>query len=71
MPIYVYKCGACGRVAEQLMLRRDEDPEPCECGSADLEKQPTTASPRFKGGGWGGNVDLPGGAANMRVVQGD
>lgn len=71
MPIYVYECGACGTVAEQLLLKRDKDPDPCECGSKDLRKLPTTASARFKGGGWGGNVDVAGGAMNVRVVQGE
>lgn len=71
MPIYVYECGSCGLVAEQLLLKRDEDPDPCKCGSANLTKRPTAASPRFKGSGWGDNVDIMGGAANMRVVQGD
>lgn len=71
MPIYVYECEACGQVAEQLILKRHESPDPCACGSKQLRKMPTTASPRFVGGGWGGNEDIAGGAANVRVVQGD
>jgi putative FmdB family regulatory protein len=71
VPIYVYECGSCGLVAEQLLLKRDAGPEPCKCGSTDLAKQVTSASPRFKGGGWGDNVDIMGGNANMRVVQGE
>lgn len=71
MPIYVYECGACGITAEQLLLKRTADPDPCECGSTDLTKRPTIASPRFKGSGWGDAVDIMGGAANMRVVQGE
>lgn len=71
MPIYVYECEQCGRVAEQLMLRRDDDPDPCTCGSTRLAKRMTTANARFVGGGWGGNQEIAGGAATMRVVQGD
>lgn len=71
MPIYVYECGSCGLVAEQLLLKPDDDPDPCDCGSTDLAKQMTSASARFKGGGWGDNVDIMGGAANMRLVQGE
>ena len=71
MPIYVYECAACGAVDEQLILKRDAAPDPCECGSSDLRKLPTTASTRFVGGGWGGNEEIAGGAATMRVVQGD
>lgn len=71
MPIYVYECGSCGCVAEQLLLKLDDDPDACECGSTDLTKRPTTANARFKGGGWGDNVDVMGGNANMRVIQGE
>lgn len=70
MPIYVYECQSCKAVAEQLILKH-EDPDPCSCGSTELVKQPTTASPRFVGPGWGGTVEIANGAANMRVVQGD
>lgn len=70
MPIYVYECQACKAVAEQLLLRRDASPDPCTCGSTQLVKLPTTASARFVGSGWGGNQDVAGGAATMRVVQG-
>jgi putative FmdB family regulatory protein len=71
MPIYVYECRGCGRVAEQLLLRRDEAPDPCSCGAQDLHKLPTTASPRFVGSGWGGNQEIAGGAATIRTVQGE
>lgn len=71
MPIYVYECRACGCVSEQLILKRDESPDPCDCGSQDLHKLPTTASPRFVGSGWGGNQEIAGGAFNARVVQGE
>jgi putative FmdB family regulatory protein len=71
MPIYVYKCGSCGLLAEQLLLKLDDTPEPCKCGSTDLAKQMTHASARFKGSGWGGNQEIAGGAATMRVVQGE
>lgn len=69
MPIYVYECRACKLVSEQLLLKRDEAPEPCSCGSTELTKMPTSASPQFVGSGWGGNQDVAGGAATMRVVR--
>lgn len=71
MPIYVYECRGCGSVAEQLVLKRDDAPDPCACGSDDLAKLPTAASPRFVGAGWGGNQEIAGGSLNMRVVQGE
>jgi len=70
MPIYVYECSSCGAVAEQLLLKRGESPDPCVCGSKELVKLPTAASARFSGAGWGGNTEVAGGAATVRTVQG-
>lgn len=71
MPIYVYECEDCGRVDEQLVLGSNPELDPCSCGSLALRKLPTTANARFVGAGWGGNQEIAGGAATMRVVQGE
>ncbi|TCO72417.1 FmdB family zinc ribbon protein [Rhodovulum euryhalinum] len=38
MPIYAYRCGACGAECEQF-VRGDDAPPVCpDCGSADLQR---------------------------------
>jgi len=42
MPIYEYRCGACGHGFEALLQRSDEAAPQCpKCGAAQSEKQPS------------------------------
>ena len=41
MPIFNYKCKACGIECELLVPRFDSEAECTKCGSADLEKLPS------------------------------
>ncbi len=53
MPIYAYKCSACGH--EQDVLQKISDPllTDCpQCGQATLVKQVTAAGFQLKGTGW-------------------
>ena len=42
MPLYLYKCQTCGKEFEFLKQGKDEMPRCPKCGSAVLEKLPTT-----------------------------
>lgn len=53
MPIYAYKCDACGH--EQDVLQKMSDPvlTDCpECGKSTYVKQVTAAGFQLKGSGW-------------------
>ncbi|GAB2887705.1 zinc ribbon domain-containing protein [Paralcaligenes sp. KSB-10] len=53
MPIYAYKCSACGH--EQDVLQKMSDPllKVCpECGQSTYSKQVTAAGFQLKGSGW-------------------
>ncbi len=53
MPIYAYKCSACGHA--QDVLRKISDPvlTDCpECGQSTYAKQVTAAGFQLKGSGW-------------------
>ena len=53
MPIYAYKCNACGH--EQDVLQKMSDPvlTVCpECGQSTYAKQVTAAGFQLKGSGW-------------------
>ena len=52
MPIYEYRCTACGRTME--MLQRVDDPPASECAHCQgkLEKLFSAPSFQFKGSGW-------------------
>lgn len=52
MPIYAYRCDACGHACD--VLQKISDPAPaCEqCGYEVMSKQVTAASFELKGGGW-------------------
>ncbi len=53
MPIYEYRCEACGHELEQLQRISDEPLRDCpECGQAKLKKLISAAGFRLKGGGW-------------------
>lgn len=53
MPIYEYRCGACGHEMELLQKIADEPLLKCpSCGEEQLRKLVSAAGFRFKGGGW-------------------
>lgn len=53
MPIYEYRCGACGHEMELLQKIADEPLLKCpSCGKEQLRKLVSAAGFRFKGGGW-------------------
>mgnify|MGYP002622665893 CR=1 FL=1 len=57
MPIYAYKCNACGRAQEHILpMAQRDDPGPCEdCGKQALVKQISSPSFRFERSiGWDG-----------------
>src|SRR5579862_8067946 len=53
MPIYEYRCGACGFQKEFLQKLSDAPLKDCpECGKATLSKMVTAAGFQLKGSGW-------------------
>jgi len=53
MPIYAYKCGACGHAMDALQKLSDAPLTVCpQCGQAALQKQITAAGFQLKGSGW-------------------
>jgi putative FmdB family regulatory protein len=53
MPIYEYKCEACGHELEKLQKMSDDPLTDCPaCSEASLKKQISAAGFRLKGSGW-------------------
>jgi putative FmdB family regulatory protein len=53
MPIYAYKCGACGHAKDVLQKISDAPLTVCpECGAESFTKQVTAAGFQLKGSGW-------------------
>jgi putative FmdB family regulatory protein len=53
MPIYEYRCNACGHELERLQRMSDAPLTDCpECGAAKLRRLVSAAAFRLKGGGW-------------------
>ena len=52
MPIYAYKCPACGHAKDVLQKMTAPAPECSDCGKATMEKQLTAAGFQLKGSGW-------------------
>ncbi|SIR64611.1 FmdB family zinc ribbon protein [Pseudacidovorax sp. RU35E] len=53
MPIYAYKCSACGFAKDVLQKMSDAPLTVCpSCGAASLSKQLTAAGFQLKGSGW-------------------
>ncbi|MBV8680642.1 MAG: zinc ribbon domain-containing protein [Aquitalea sp.] len=53
MPIYEYRCTACGSAKEHLQKMSDDPIAQCPaCGSADYHKQLSAAGFQLKGSGW-------------------
>ncbi|KAF1022948.1 MAG: hypothetical protein GAK30_00887 [Paracidovorax wautersii] len=53
MPIYAYRCGACGHAKDVLQKLSDAPLAVCPaCGQAAFTKQVTAAGFQLKGNGW-------------------
>lgn len=53
MPIYAYKCSACGHAKDVLQKMSDAPLTDCPaCGAAAFSKQVTAAGFQLKGSGW-------------------
>lgn len=53
MPIYAYRCAACGHAKDVLQKLSDAPLVDCPaCGAPRLEKQVTAAGFQLKGSGW-------------------
>jgi len=53
MPIYAYKCSACGHAKDVLQKISDDPLTICpSCGAAAFSKQVTAAGFQLKGAGW-------------------
>lgn len=53
MPIYAYKCAACGHAADEMQKISDASLTVCpSCGQAAYTKQLTAAGFALKGTGW-------------------
>ncbi len=53
MPIYAYKCGACGHAKDVLQKISDAPLTQCPaCGAEAFSKQITAAGFQLKGSGW-------------------
>ncbi|MGO1767754.1 FmdB family transcriptional regulator [Advenella sp. S44] len=64
MPIYAYKCSACGHAKDVLQKMSDAPLVACpECGQSAFSKQVTAAGFQLKGSGWY-VTDFRGGGAN-------
>jgi putative FmdB family regulatory protein len=63
MPIYAYRCAACGHSRDVLQKMSDPVLSVCPvCGAAQFQKQVTAAGFQLKGSGWYA-TDFKGGAA--------
>ncbi len=63
MPIYAYRCSACGHAKDVLQKLSDAPLTDCPaCGAAAFSKQLTAAGFQLKGSGWYA-TDFKGGAA--------
>ena len=53
MPIYEYRCDACGQELEKIQRMSDEPLTDCpNCGKDELRRLVSAAGFRLKGGGW-------------------
>lgn len=71
MPIYEYRCDACGHELERLQKMSDEPLKDCpECGKPALQKLISAAGFRLKGGGWY-ETDFKGGKKRNVAADGN
>jgi putative FmdB family regulatory protein len=53
MPIYEYRCAACGHELEKIQRMSDEPLTDCpDCGAGELRRLVSAPGFRLKGGGW-------------------
>ncbi len=53
MPLYEYKCDACGATFELIQKFSDLPPETCQkCGRGPVQKLVSSPAFQFKGSGW-------------------
>jgi putative FmdB family regulatory protein len=53
MPIYAFRCEACGHRFDRLQKLSDPDPAECpECKAASVKRQVTAPAFRLAGSGW-------------------
>lgn len=78
MPIYAYRCTACGHAKDVLQKLSDAPLSLCpSCGAAAFTKQVTAAGFQLKGSGWyvtdfrGGNQAAPKAEGGQAGVAGD
>ena len=77
MPIYAYKCNACGHAKDVLQKISDTPLTVCPaCGAASFQKQLTAAGFQLKGSGWyvtdfkGGNTGASASTATEPATTG-
>jgi len=70
MPIYEYRCGACGFQKEFLQRISDKQLTDCpECGKSTLSKMVTAAGFQLKGSGWYATDFKNNGAAKSKSTK--
>jgi putative FmdB family regulatory protein len=53
MPLYEYKCDACGQRFEKIQKFSDPAPDACaKCGKGPVHRQFSSPAIQFKGSGW-------------------
>ncbi|HEX2012539.1 MAG TPA: FmdB family zinc ribbon protein [Roseateles sp.] len=68
MPIYAYRCGACGHAKDVLQKLSDAPLSTCPaCGAESFSKQLTAAGFQLKGSGWYA-TDFKGGASSSAAA---
>jgi len=71
MPIYAYRCAACGHAKDVLQKISDPQLTTCPaCGAESFQKQVTAAGFQLKGSGWYA-TDFKGGAAPAAAPAAD
>ncbi|MDH0361752.1 FmdB family zinc ribbon protein [Comamonas aquatica] len=69
MPIYAYKCGACGHAKDVLQKMSDAPLTDCPaCGAAAFSKQLTAPGFQLKGTGWYA-TDFKGGTSSAAAAS--
>ena len=70
MPIYEYRCSACGFQSEYLQKLSDPPLSDCpECGKGSFSKMVTAAGFQLKGSGWYA-TDFKGGTSTKSAAPG-
>jgi putative FmdB family regulatory protein len=69
MPIYAYRCAACGHAKDVLQKMSDPALTTCpSCGAGEFRKQLTAAGFQLKGSGWY-VTDFKGGAGGVKAAD--